>query len=311
MNQPRRLFSLFSSVSSSRPDSDSMKSLIEEKDSKSKKKVKSSSIGRDDEPLGATQLLKSVLNLNLPNSSSNKSSKRTRELTLAEKSKLEDYHSITGSKAVDLIIKNLPKSQLNQLLIYIRDWNTSHKTSGIAQEILHAILRYRTSSEIREAFDNNERKFNLDDDDEEEEDEDRMDVDEDEQESKNQRSLSSSKLNKKNMNSNKRDGIPKVKDLGELLDGIIPYTQRHLSRSDRNLMEASVLDYTLKCMDQILGEDGDEDEEEDEEGSDEEEEEEREVGMNGNGKINGIERVEVESEEDESEAESEDVEMRD
>lgn len=305
MNQPRRLFFLFSSVSSSRPDLDSMNSLIEEKDSKSKKKVKGPSIGRDDEPLGATQLLNNVLNLNLPNSSSNKSSKRTRELTLIEKSKLEDYNSITGSKAVDLIIKNLPKSQLNQLLIYIRDWNTSHKTSGIAQEVLHAILRYRTSSEIREAFDNNERKFNLDDDDEEEE-EDRMEVDEDEEQTRNQGSLSSSKLNRKNMD--KRDGIPKVKDLGELLDGIIPYTQRHLSRSDRNLMEASVLDYTLKCMDQILGDD----EDEDEEGSDEEEDDddEREVGMNGNGKLNGIERVEVESEEDESEAESEDVEMR-
>lgn len=309
MNQPRRLFFLFSSVSRSRPDPDSMNSLIEEKDSKSKKKVQSSSIGRD-EPLGATQLLKNVLNLNLPNSSSNKSSKKTKELTLIEKSKLEDYHSITGSKAVDLIIKNLPKSQLNQLLIYIRDWNTSHKTSGIAQEVLHAILRYRTSSEIREAFDNNERKFNLDDD--EEEDEDRMEVDEDEEQTRNQGSSSFSKLNRKNLN--KRDGIPKVKDLGELLDGIIPYTQRHLGRSDRNLMEACVLDYTLKCMDQILGEDGDEDEveDEDEEGSDEEEDDdEREVGMNGNGKLNGIERVEVESEEDESEAESEDVEMRD
>lgn len=61
--------------------------------------------------------------------------------------------SITGLAAVDQIIAELPRSQVVQLLGYVRDWNTSARTSATAQLVLHAVVRQWEADTLLEAFD--------------------------------------------------------------------------------------------------------------------------------------------------------------
>lgn len=61
--------------------------------------------------------------------------------------------SITGLAAVDRIIAELPRTQVVQLLGYVRDWNTSARTSATAQLVLHAVLRQWEADTLLEAFD--------------------------------------------------------------------------------------------------------------------------------------------------------------
>jgi len=49
--------------------------------------------------------------------------------------------SISGSPALDKLIPELPKEELDTLLEFITQWNTSMRTSQTAQMILHLILR--------------------------------------------------------------------------------------------------------------------------------------------------------------------------
>ena len=43
-----------------------------------------------------------------------------------------------------------------------------------------------------------------------------------------------------------------------MLDGLMPYTERHYARVDRMLVESAMLDYTLQAMDSVLGVHGEE-----------------------------------------------------
>lgn len=61
--------------------------------------------------------------------------------------------SITGLAAVDDILRDLPRPHMVQLLLYVRDWNTSARTSPIAQLILHAIVRQWDAVAILDAMD--------------------------------------------------------------------------------------------------------------------------------------------------------------
>jgi U3 small nucleolar RNA-associated protein 13 len=47
-------------------------------------------------------------------------------------------------------------------------------------------------------------------------------------------------------------------DLHELVEGLIPYTERHLARMERLVQESYVIDYVLREMDDGLAEDDDE-----------------------------------------------------
>jgi U3 small nucleolar RNA-associated protein 13 len=58
--------------------------------------------------------------------------------------------SITGSAAIDKILKDMNAEQVNKLLGYIRDWNTNAKRSRVAQTILNAILTLHSSEELVE-----------------------------------------------------------------------------------------------------------------------------------------------------------------
>ena len=68
--------------------------------------------------------------------------------TVMEENKEED--TITGSHAVDTILAELGKENLEKLLGYIRDWNTNAKHSHVAQTILNCILSSHSSEEIVE-----------------------------------------------------------------------------------------------------------------------------------------------------------------
>lgn len=60
--------------------------------------------------------------------------------------------SITGLAAIDEIVRTLPKAHLAQLLGYIRDWNAVSRTAGVAQLLLHAVVRLHSADAILDAF---------------------------------------------------------------------------------------------------------------------------------------------------------------
>jgi len=94
------------------------------------------------------------------------------------------------------------------LIKFVRDWNSNAKTSEIAQEILHAIVKLRSAEGITEIF-------------------------------RPQATLT---------------GVEQPTDvtawLKEIVDGLIPYTERHLARMERLIQESYVVDFLLEEMDQ-------------------------------------------------------------
>ncbi len=137
--------------------------------------------------------------------------------------------TLTGSLEVDQVIKTLPGLDLVRLLKHIRDWNARAKTSIVAQTILHAILRLRSADDIMKAFDSVTKISKPSEED--------MDLDKDDNEE------------------GERDNRPKKRNqpapitLPELLDGLIPYSERHFNRVDKLVQESYMLDYALGEMD--------------------------------------------------------------
>jgi len=119
--------------------------------------------------------------------------------------------SITGHLSVDEVIRTLPRSDLAQLLRYVRDWNAKAKTSSVAQGILYAIVKLRPAEDVMQAF-----------------------VDE-----TNQSILMDGAIGKTSGGTS----------LKELVDALIPYTERHLSRMEWLVQESYVVDYILGEMD--------------------------------------------------------------
>ena len=118
--------------------------------------------------------------------------------------------SLTGHPSVDQVIRALPGSDLSRLLRYVRDWNAKAKTSGVAQGVLHAIVKLRSADDVTQAFGDE---------------------------------AGDSMIMKGS--SGKVGGTP----LKELVDALIPYTERHLSRMERLVQESYVVDYILGEMD--------------------------------------------------------------
>jgi U3 small nucleolar RNA-associated protein 13 len=123
--------------------------------------------------------------------------------------------TVTGSAAVDEVIRTMPKSELTKLLGYLRDWNARAKTSVVAQDILHAVVKLRSAEDIMAAFQS-----------------------------------TASFLDDAGFLSQKQIGSTA---LTEIVDALIPYTERHLSRVDKLVQESFVIDYLLSEMDTILG----------------------------------------------------------
>ena len=118
--------------------------------------------------------------------------------------------AITGAEAVDAALRSLSPDELLRLLGHVRDWNTSVKSSDIAQRVLHVILRGHTATKL---------------------------------------------LALERTPVPSTDGLTAARStksaasVSDLLEGLLPYTERHFNRADKALAQESfVLDYTLRLV---------------------------------------------------------------
>lgn len=116
--------------------------------------------------------------------------------------------SFTGSSAVDEVIRTMSAEDLITLIKFVRDWNSNAKTSEVAQEILHAIVKLRSAEDIMDIF------------------------------------RPQATLTGEEQSTDARGGLK------EIVDGLIPYTERHLARMERLIQESYVVDFLLEEMDQ-------------------------------------------------------------
>jgi U3 small nucleolar RNA-associated protein 13 len=120
--------------------------------------------------------------------------------------------SITGLASVDEVIRTLEGSDLAKLLRFVRGWNTNAKTSRVAQGVLYAVVKLKSADEVMGAFkdDLGEKTF----------------------------------TNGGTVETGSSDMA-----LKELVDALIPYTERHLSRMDKLIQDSYMVDYVLGEMD--------------------------------------------------------------
>ncbi|KAF9225553.1 U3 small nucleolar RNA-associated protein [Gyrodon lividus] len=121
--------------------------------------------------------------------------------------------SVSGNQALDEVLRTLPGSDLSLLLRYVRNWNTNAKMSGVAQGVLYAILKLRRVEDVVDAFSDS--------------------------------SLEAFEASTRDP----RKPADRATGLQDIVDGLIPYTQRHLARLDRLVQESFVVDYILNEMD--------------------------------------------------------------
>jgi U3 small nucleolar RNA-associated protein 13 len=126
--------------------------------------------------------------------------------------------SITGHPAVDEVIRTLAGSDLARLLRYVRDWNANAKTSAIAQNVLYAVVKLRPADDVAEAFGEEADGF----------------------------SVRAGGGFGEGPNKGSRVGGTALR---ELVDALIPYTERHLSRMEKLVQDSYVVDYILSEMD--------------------------------------------------------------
>ncbi|WVR05663.1 hypothetical protein IAU60_002685 [Kwoniella sp. DSM 27419] len=139
--------------------------------------------------------------------------------------------SIIGSLEVDEVLRTLSGLDLVRLLKFVRDWNANARTSPVAQRVLHAILRLRSAEDILAAFDSAGKVPALVPTDEAEVGED---GNADESEKK---------------KPTRAEKIAAPIGIKELLEGLIPYSERHFTRVDKLVQESYMLDYVLGEMD--------------------------------------------------------------
>ncbi|KAF8588517.1 U3 small nucleolar RNA-associated protein [Ramaria rubella] len=116
--------------------------------------------------------------------------------------------TITGHTAVDQVLKTLSLPLLLKLLTHVRTWNASARTSGIAQTVLHAVLKLRPAEDLVAAFDN-------------------------------------STLTESSDPPQKKDST----SLRDLIESMLPYTERHLARVEKLVQDSWVVDFVLGEMD--------------------------------------------------------------
>ncbi|KAI0718943.1 U3 small nucleolar RNA-associated protein [Cerioporus squamosus] len=142
--------------------------------------------------------------------------------------------SITGHPAVDEVLRTLPGTDLARLLRYVRDWNAKAKTSAVAQRVLHAIVKLRPAEDLARAFDQ-EATLNF--------------------------AVSTADLAGGAEAAAPAEGRGATA-LKEIIDGLIPYTERHLTRMEKLLQDSYVVEHLLSEMDDgMFGEIGDDEEE--------------------------------------------------
>lgn len=135
-----------------------------------------------------------------------------------------DTHS--GSLEVDQVLATLPPLDLVRLLKMVRDWNANARTSPIAQAVLSAILRLRTADDLVAAFEKAVVVPDLLDD-----------------------SVVTEEGEEKAEEGRKRKKGETTVSLPELMDGLIPYSERHFVRLEKLVQESYMLDYIVGEMD--------------------------------------------------------------
>ena len=124
------------------------------------------------------------------------------------------------SNEVELVIQRLPGIDLARLLKHVRDWNANARTSSVAQTVLHCILKLKSPEEIMAAFEPPIPAVG-----------EKVDGETETQ------SKGASKMAENDLN------------LRDLLDGLLPYSERHFARLDRLIQDSYVLDYVVGEMD--------------------------------------------------------------
>ncbi|KAI0363630.1 U3 small nucleolar RNA-associated protein [Pilatotrama ljubarskyi] len=149
--------------------------------------------------------------------------------------------SITGHPAVDEVLRTLPGTDLARLLRYVRDWNARAKTSAVAQRVLHAIVKLRAAEDIARAFDE-DAAFTA------------------------ATAAAAAPADEETFGKALPAEVAPLEGRGttalkELIDSLIPYTERHLTRMEKLLQDSYVVEHLLSEMDDgLFGELGDEDE---------------------------------------------------
>ena len=142
--------------------------------------------------------------------------------------------SISGSAEVDQVLSHLSHQQLYSLLLRLRDWNTNARTAPTAQRILHVILKSYPVSVFVEMATKHRRLGGP-------------------TTAPAPASALTNGFDAANGNGTSA-GAAKMKDLLRALE---VYTERHLRRMEDLLDESFLVEYTLGCMDEVLGaEDG-------------------------------------------------------
>ena len=148
--------------------------------------------------------------------------------------------SITGHPAVDEVLRTLPGPDLARLLRYVRDWNVRAPTSAVAQRVLHAVLKLRPAADLARAFDADAALVALGD------------------------APSPASASAPASAPAAAAGEAAVADgrgataLKELVDALVPYTERHLARMEKLLQDSYVVEHLLSEMDDgMFGELGD------------------------------------------------------
>ncbi|EAU92527.1 U3 small nucleolar RNA-associated protein [Coprinopsis cinerea okayama7 len=127
----------------------------------------------------------------------------------------EDEGSNKGSQLLDQVMQTLEAPDFVKLLAFIRNWNASAKTSAVAQAVLHSIVKQRSADEVIQYFKDEAAIKNL--------------------------TIGPGKV---------VAPLPSSGDaLKEVVEALIPYSQRHLARMERLLQESYVVDFILGEMD--------------------------------------------------------------
>ncbi|OSD06202.1 U3 small nucleolar RNA-associated protein [Trametes coccinea BRFM310] len=161
-------------------------------------------------------------------------------LTSAADPSVPKEPSITGHPAVDEVLRTLSGSDLVRLLRYVRDWNAHARTSTVAQRVLHAVVKLRAAEDIARAFDE-DAAFTA------------------------ATAAAAAPLDEDHATeASAAEAIPLegrgTTSLKELIDAMIPYTERHLTRMEKLLQDSYVVEHLLSEMDDgLFGEVGDED----------------------------------------------------
>jgi U3 small nucleolar RNA-associated protein 13 len=122
--------------------------------------------------------------------------------------------SVSGQASVDEVLRTLSSSDLAKLLRFVRDWNSNAKTSMVAQGIFYAIIKLRPASDLMQAF-----------------------------------SQEAAEATGNVFGDTTKAKLAGGTGLREVIDALIPYTERHLSRMEKLVQESYMVDYILAEMD--------------------------------------------------------------